>query len=61
MAGVPVPVYQQHKRSSLKTECKAIISTQQLFKVLRDIQALASYTPLSVEESEEWAYHNQLG
>jgi hypothetical protein len=55
MAGVPVPAYQPFrtdKRSSLKTEYKAIINThpdaapsmQQLFKVLCGIEDLASYT-----------------
>jgi hypothetical protein len=66
MAGVAVPVYQEFwtdKRSSFKTEYKAIISThpdaapsmQQLFKVLCDIEDLGSYTSVSVGESEEWA------
>jgi hypothetical protein len=65
MAGVPVPAYQQFwtdKRSALKTDYKAIANThpdatpcmQQLFKVLRDIEDLAGYTPASVGKSEEW-------
>jgi hypothetical protein len=60
MAGVPVPAYQQFqtdKRSSLKTEYKAIINThpdaapsmQQLFKVLCAIEDLASYTLVESE------------
>jgi hypothetical protein len=66
MAGVPVPVYQQFwtkKRSALKTEYKAIVSThpdaapcmQKFHKVLRDIEALVGCTPASVGENEEWA------
>jgi hypothetical protein len=51
------------KRSSLKTEYKDIVSKnpdaeaslKQLFKVLCDLEDLASYTPLSVGQSEKWA------
>jgi hypothetical protein len=66
MAGVPAPAYQQFwadKRSSLQTEHKDLVtkypdaaaSIKQLFKVLRDLEDLASYTPLSVGQSEECA------
>jgi hypothetical protein len=66
MAGVPVPAYQQFwvdKWSSLKNEHKALVSKypdaaasrKQLFKVLCNLEDLASYTPLSVGQSEEWA------
>jgi hypothetical protein len=66
MAGVPVPTYRQFctdKQSSLTSEYKTIIVTysdaassmQQLFKMLCDIEDLASYTPASVGESEKWA------
>jgi hypothetical protein len=66
MAGVPVPAYQHFwvdKRSSLKNEYKdlvsknpdAVASIKQLLKVLCDLEDLASYTPLSVGQSEEWA------
>jgi hypothetical protein len=64
MAGVPVPAYQQlwmDKRSSLKTECKAIVSThsdaapslQQLFKVLCAIEDLASKEWTAIISSAE--------
>jgi hypothetical protein len=66
MAGLPMPTYQQFwvdKRSSLKNENKdlvnknpdAVASIKQLFKVLCDLEDLASHTPLSVGQSEEWA------
>jgi hypothetical protein len=66
MAGIPVPTYQQfwtEKRSALKTEYKDIVSADpdvsapmhQLFRVLCDIEDVASFTPSSVGESEEWA------
>jgi hypothetical protein len=66
MAGIPVPAYQQfwtEKRSALKTEYNDIVSTDpdagapihQLFRVLCDIEDVASFTPSSVGESEEWA------
>jgi hypothetical protein len=66
MAGVTVLAYHQFwtdRRSSLKSEYKAIISTypnasssmQQLLKSMSDVEDLASYTPASVGESKEWA------
>jgi hypothetical protein len=66
MAGVPTPAYHNFwtdKRSSLKTELIEIIGThpdaaapmQQLYQVSCQIEDLASYTPASVGESEEWA------
>jgi hypothetical protein len=65
MADVPVPAYQElwtDKWSSLTNEYKDITnkypcaapSINQLLKVLCDIENLASYTPVSVGESEEW-------
>jgi hypothetical protein len=61
MAGIPVPPYQQFwtdRTSSLKTESSKIIEThpdaaapmRQLFKVLCEIEDLASHTPTSVGE-----------
>jgi hypothetical protein len=71
MAGVPTPTYQQFwtdKRTSLTNESKGLInkypdaasSVHQLLKVLCDIHVenLASNTPVSVCESEEWAAIN---
>jgi hypothetical protein len=66
MVDVPVLAYQRFwmdKRSSLKTEYNSIegmhpndaASIQQLLKVLCSIEDLASCTPASVGESEEWA------
>jgi hypothetical protein len=66
MTGVPVHAYQQFwtgKRPSLKTEYSKIIGMhpdaaaymQQLFKVLFEIEDLASCTPASIGESEQWA------
>jgi hypothetical protein len=65
-AGVPAPAYQQFwtdKRTSLTNGSKGITkkyrdaasSVHQLSKVLCDIENLASNTPVSVGESEEWA------
>jgi hypothetical protein len=66
MAGVPVPAYQQfwtEKRSTLKTAYSEIVdkhpdaaaSMNQLYKVLCEIEDLASFTPAPVGESGEWA------
>jgi hypothetical protein len=66
MAGVPVLAYQQFwmdKKTSLKTEYNSLVGThpdaaasiQQLLKVLCSLEDLASCTPASVGESEEWA------
>jgi hypothetical protein len=66
MAGVPASTYQQFwtdMRTSLTIESKGLInkypdvalSVHQLLKVLCDIENLASNTPVSVGESEEWA------
>jgi hypothetical protein len=66
MACVPVPAYQQFwadKRLSLQNEYKGLVSKnsdaaasiKQLLKVLCDLEDLASYTPLSVGQSEECA------
>jgi hypothetical protein len=66
MAGRPVPGYHQYwtdMRASLKTAHKELLkshpdataSMEQLFKVLCDIEDVASFTPAKVGESEEWA------
>jgi hypothetical protein len=66
MAGVPAPTYQQFwtdRQTLLTNETKGLInkysnaalSVHQLLKVLCDIENLASDTPVSVNESEEWA------
>jgi hypothetical protein len=66
MVGATVPAYKQFwtdKRTSINNEEKDLISTyldaaastKQLLKVLCDIEALDSHTPLLVGQSEEWA------
>jgi hypothetical protein len=70
MTNVPVPAYQQFwtdKRSSLKNEHTDLVSRypnaaatiKQLFKVLCDLEDVASYTP--VGWAERVRRHNQLG
>jgi hypothetical protein len=59
MAGVPVPAYQHFGWTSgsrlVSKNPDAAASIKQFFKVLCDLEDLASYTPLSVGQSEEWA------
>jgi hypothetical protein len=65
MEDVPVPGFQKFwadKQSALKAEYPALINKypdshaliKQVFKVLRDIEDLAGYTPPVVGESSDW-------
>jgi hypothetical protein len=66
MADIPVPVYQAFWTDAckkLKSEYQQLIGQyldadaqlKQLFKVIRDIEEMARYTPASVGESEQWS------
>jgi hypothetical protein len=65
MADTPVPGYQafwMDKCKKLKSEYQQLIGQfpdadaqlKQLFKVIRDIEQMARYTPASVGESKQW-------